>query len=90
MEATPVPESRSRERGAQERHLSPRIVALPTRPCTRTGILGYRRQRSAAEICRVIRHALDREVRFAKQTGVATPPDLLQDISAWIGRGYLP
>ena len=34
--------------------------------------------------------ALDREARLARDTGVNTPPDVLLDISAWIGRGCVP
>ena len=79
MEATPVPESSSRERGA--------IVALPTRPCTRTGFLGYRRQRAPGAAFRVIRKALPRETTLREQA--RKPDKWLSDYADWLGRGCL-
>ena len=66
------------------------ITQLPAPQRLRPGILAYRQQRTPGEICAAIMRALDREARLARDTGVNTPPEILSDISAWIGRGCLP
>ena len=84
-----APRRRSEGRG-QERSLTrDNILHLSESPRTRPGILSYRRERSAAEFCRAIRDALDRESRQARAAGVGY--DGLEGIaSAWVGRGCLP
>ena len=66
------------------------ITRIGVSQSLRPGILEYRRQRTPGDICAAIMSALDREVRLARATGVNTPPDVLDDISAWIARGCLP
>lgn len=88
-EAT-APERRSQGRGEEDYSQNKKIVTLPRSQCIRTGILGYRRQRSVAEFSRTICDALNREARLAKLTGVNTAPEVLSDMSEWIGRGCLP
>ena len=92
MEDTPDPERRPRGRGVGEKYYSQNsnIVALSPRPCTRLGILSYRQQRSPAEFCRAIQNVLDREARLARDIGKDIPPNVIEDISAWVGRGCLP
>ena len=66
------------------------VARLKVPQRTRRGILNYRQQRSHAEFCRAIRDALNREARLAHHTGVNVAPDIIEDISAWVGRGCLP
>ena len=66
------------------------ITQLSAPQRLRPGLLGYREQRSPAEFCRAIGDALDREARLARVTGVHTPPEVLEDISAWVARGCIP
>ncbi len=66
------------------------LYTFPDDARQRPGILGYRAPRTPGDVCRAIRNALDREARLARQTGVNTPPDVIEDISAWIARGCLP
>ena len=75
--------TKSRTRTARVAHLR-----APQR--NRLGILNYRQQRSVADFSRAIRDALDREARLARHTGVNVAPDVIEDISAWVGRGCLP
>ena len=69
-----------------DRQIIPLIRPRPNRP----GIFTYRQQRSPGDICAAIIRALDREARLARDTGVKTPPEVLSDMSEWIGRGCLP
>ena len=66
------------------------VTQFPPLSHPRPGILGYRAPRAPGDICAAIMHALDREARLAKLTGVNTPPEVLSDMSEWIGRGCLP
>ena len=63
-------------------------LSIPSR--TRPGILNYRAPRSPSEICAAITNALNREARLARLTGINTPPEVLTDLSAWVGRGCVP
>ena len=66
------------------------VITFPAVPRCRPGILFYRAPRPPGEAFRVIRHALDKEARLARLTGVDTPPEVIEDISAWVARGCLP
>ncbi len=90
MEDKPAPESGSRERGVQERYSDANVVYHPAIPIKRLGILSYREQRSVADFSRTICAALNREARLARDIGKDIPPDVLDDISAWVGRGCVP
>ncbi len=76
--------------GHRNKNSNSNITQLPAPQRVRPGILAYRQQRTPGEICAAIMRALDREARLARDTGVNTPPEILSDISAWIGRGCLP
>ena len=90
MEDTAAPETQSPERGVQEGYSNANVVYHPAIPIKRLGILSYRQQRTPGEICNAITNALDREARLARATGINTPPEVLTDLSAWVGRGCLP
>ena len=74
----------------QKHASSLKIAHFPVSQRLRPGILNYRQQRSVADFSRAIRDALDREARLARQTSVSTPPEVLEGISSWVGRGCLP
>ena len=80
--------TRARDRKAKstDTRIIPLIRPQPNRP----GILSYRRRRTPGEICAAITNALDREARLARLTGMNLAPRVIEDISAWIGRGCLP
>ncbi len=76
--------------GHRNKNSAANITQLPAPQRLRPGLLAYRQQRTPSEAFRAIRNALDREARLAKLTGVNTPPEVLENISSWIGRGCLP
>ncbi len=68
------------------------IVRFPRLDCKpQDGLVGlYRRPRTHGEIVRAIANALRQEARLARQTGMNTPPEVLEDISSWATRGCTP
>ncbi len=67
-----------------------RVAHFPATRRVRPGILAYRAPRTPGDTCAAIMRALDREARLARDTGKHTPPEVLEGMSAWIGRGCLP
>ncbi len=66
------------------------IIPLVAPSPNRSGILSFRTQRNPGEIIIATTNVLIKEARLARQTGVNTSPEVLEDISAWIARGCLP
>ena len=90
---TPDPKTGVRRCGTDRteyRYSKSIIRQFPVLSRPRPGILGYRAPRTPRDTCAAIMSALNREARLARQTGVNTPPEVLEDISAWIARGCLP
>ena len=70
--------------GHRNKDSTANITQPPALQRLRPGLLGYRRERAAADFCRAIRAALARESRQASSVDA----DCLEGIaSAWVGRG---
>ena len=67
-----------------------RIIAFPAHQRKHSGIFFYRALRTPGEICTATANILNREARLSRETGENTPPEVLEDISEWVGRGCLP